>query len=159
MKNRISSIILGALLTCTATAYSQEIQQLPPVTVTTTSNVTKRVAKSFESFFKNTSDERWYKADKNYLVKFIMNDQKNTALFKKSGSLIYHISYGHEQDLPADLRRTVKSQYVDMNIISAIKVAQDNRNIWVINLEDDKKFILIRFEDGELEEVETYTKS
>lgn len=139
--------------------FSQDIQMLPSVTVTSTSNVTEKVNKSFENYFKGSKETRWYKMDKTYLVKFIMNDQKNTALFTKNGSIIYHISYGHEKDLPADIRKTVKSEYVDFEIKSAIKVVQGNREIWVINLEDSKKLIIARFENEELEEVGNYEKS
>ncbi len=64
------------------------------------------------------------------LAKFIMDDQQNTALFNKKGYLLYHIAYGSESNLPAELRKQVKSAYVDFNITKAIKVEEDDRTIW-----------------------------
>ena len=142
-----------------AKAFTQEITELPSVTVTTTSKVNEAVGKSFEKNFKNAVRPQWYKLNKNYFVKFISEDQKNTALFSKGGTLIYHISYGHENNLPEDIRKMVKSSYFDLNITTAIKVEEGGRNIWVINLEDEKNLVLVRVEDDQLEEVGKYNKS
>ena len=43
--------------------------------------------------------------------------------------------------------------------MQAINVKEDNRDIWVVNLEDDKKLIIARVEDDGLEEVGNYNKS
>ena len=89
----------------------------------------------------------------------MQNDQKNKALFQKNGYLIYHIVYGKETNMPDDIRKIVKTNYLDYNITSAINVKESGRNIWVVNVEDNKKFILVRVEDGELEEVGNYNKT
>jgi len=132
---------------------------LPLVTITAKSNVNKEVAHAFETSFKNAVNQRWYRIDKNYMVKFILDDQKNTALFKKNGALIYHISYGFEKDLPDDIRDMVKSSYALYTITRAVKVNQDARIIWVINLGKTDKLVLARVENGILEEVGDYNKS
>ncbi len=161
MKTKIfrSSLICLALLTCGGSLFAQEtVTTLPPVTVTANSNVTKKVAQAFETTFKEAYHERWYKADKNYLVNFIMNDQKNHALFTKNGSIIYHITYGFESNLPDDIRKMVKTGYLDYTITSAINVKQEGRDIWVVNMEDAKNLILVRVENGEMEEAAKYDK-
>jgi hypothetical protein len=136
----------------------QEVKTLPSVTVTTASNVNDAVVKSFQGQFKNAVDPVWYKIDKNYLVKFITEEQKNTALFKDNGKLIYHISYGTEKNLPEEIRTQVMGSYQDYAITAAIHVNEANRSIWVINLEGLKKLIIVRVEEGELEEVGNYVK-
>lgn len=139
--------------------FAQEnIKALPSVTVTSTSNVTKQVNKSFGSAFKEAIDPHWYKLNRDYFVKFIMDDQKNTALMQKNGRIIYHIKYGTEVNLPDDVRKLAKSNFVEYNITNAINVEQDQRNIWVINMEDSKKFVIVRVESGEVEEVGNYDK-
>ena len=140
-------------------AFAQEEKTLPPVTVTSTTNIDKAVTKSFNDAFKDAYNTQWYKVNKRYLVDFMMDDQKNKALLQKSGSIIYHIKYGHEDNLPEDIRKLVKSTYFDYNITSAINVKQENRDIWVINVESDKKLILVRVEEGDMEEVGNYNKS
>ena len=139
--------------------FAQEEKELPPVTVTATTNIDKAVTTSFKESFKDAYNTQWYKVNKRYLAEFMTADQKNKALLQKDGYIIYHIKYGHENNLPDDIRKLVKSNYVDYNITSAINVNQDKRNIWVINVEDEKKLILVRVEEGDLEEVGNYDKS
>ena len=161
MKKKFSFRLLVSLLFLIfgSQLFAQDIKELPSVTVTSSSNVNEKVTKSFKSYFSDVTNASWSKINRNYLVKFIMNDQKNTALFAKGGSLIYHITYGHEKHLPDNIRKLVKSNYVDFNIVSAIKVVQYERNVWVVTLEDSKKIILVRFEDGEMEEVNNLDKA
>jgi len=160
MKAKVISGLVGGLffmLLCTS-SFAQE-KMLPPVTVTAKSNVSKAVTKSFEESFKDATNTQWYKVNRRYLADFMMKDQQNRALFQKNGAIIYHLTYGFENNLPDDVRKLVKSNYVDYNITRAINVHQENRNIWVINIEDNKKIILVRVEEGALEEVGNYDKS
>src|SRR3954451_18301132 len=134
-------------------AQQNGIKTLPNVTVTSTATVNQKVSDAFNASFKDAVSPTWYRLNKDYLVEFITGDMNNRALFKRNGSLVYQISYGHENNLPKEVRHLVKSNYVDFNIVQAINVLEDNRNIWVINLEDDKKLIIARIEEGALEEV------
>ncbi len=156
----ITCLLAGAMfLLARSTAFGQEEKTLSPVTVTTSSNVTKAVNRSFNKSFSDAVNTQWYKVNRKYLAEFMMNDQQNRALFQKNGSLIYHITYGFEKDVPADVLQLVKGSYNNYNITRAINVEEDNRNIWVINMETDKKLVLVRVEDGALEEVGNYDKS
>jgi len=159
---KITGVVLSGVLSVLLLAggtQAQEVKMLPSVIVTTASNVNQAVVKSFRGEFKEAMDPVWYRLDKNFLVKFIMNDQKNTALFRQNGKLVYNISYGSEKNLPEDVRTLVTGGYEDYKITNAIHVNQDNRSIWVINLEGLKKLILVRVEQGEMEEVGNYVKS
>jgi hypothetical protein len=147
-----------AVLHLPVVSRAQEIKVLPSVIVTTASNVNQAVLKTFQGEFKNAMDPVWYRLDKNYLVKFMTADQKNTALFKDNGRLIYHISYGTEKNLPDEIRDKVVDSYQDYTITAAIHVNEAHRSIWVINLEGLKKLIIVRVEEGELEEVGNYQK-
>jgi hypothetical protein len=140
-------------------AQQNGIKTLPNVTVTSSASVNQKVSNAFQNYFKDAVSPTWYRLNKDYLVEFITGDMNNRALFKKNGSLVYQISYGHENNLPKDIRKLVKSNYVDYEIKQAINVKEDNRDIWVINLEDDKKLIITRVEDDALEEVGNYNKS
>ena len=135
-------------------------KELPPVTVTpTTKEVPEKVWVNFREYFANAHDLKWYQLNKDYLVKFMLNEEQNRALFSKRGRLIYTISYGYEKSLPENLRKQVKSIYYDYDITRAIKVSEAGRQIWVVNVEDPKTFILVRLEDGEMEEVQKMNKS
>ena len=145
---------------CAGSLQAQDsIKTLPPVTVTSTATVNQKVSNAFNASFKDAVSPTWYRLDKDYLVKFITGDMNNTALFKKNGAMVYQISYGNESNLPNEVRHLVKSNYVDYNIVQTINVKQDNRNIWVVNLEDDKKLVIARVEEGALEEVSNLDKT
>ncbi|HEY0678301.1 MAG TPA: hypothetical protein VGD17_08440 [Chitinophagaceae bacterium] len=135
------------------------IKTLPPVTVTaTTKKVPEKVWYSFKDYFSTVSNPQWYKLNKNYLASFILDEDKNNALFTQRGNLVYHISYGYEKSLPEELRKQVKGVYFDYDITRAIKVIGADRLIWVINLEDAKNLIMVRLEEGEMEEVKRLDK-
>ena len=163
MKKQLISFITGlATLLSFNMSFAQEegIKELAPITISSsTTNVSAKVNKAFGQYFKEASHQRWYQLEKNFLVKFIQGDQENRALFTKNGQLIYHISYGNEKHLPADVRGLVKRTYYDQNITRVLKVNQDKRNIWVVSLEDANDYVMVRVEDMEMEETQRMQKS
>ena len=164
MKKQLISCICGGLASILSVNFSfaqdETIKELPSITISaSTSNVSAKVIRAFEQYFKGSSHLRWYQLEKNFLVKFIQHDQENSALFTKKGQLIYHIGYGTEKNLPSDVRGLVKSTYYDQSITRVLKVNQDQRNIWVVSLEDDKEYVMVRVEDMEMEETQLHQKS
>ena len=117
-----------------------------------------KIDKALNGYFKNATNIRWYEIKNNYVVKFKLDGHENRALFTKTGRLVYHITYGTEKLLPAEVRKLVKGEYYDQKITKVLKVKQDQRTIWVIHMEDDKEFIMARVEDGELEETKRMEK-
>ena len=166
MKHQFFNLIGSGLFTVASvySSFSQEgtIKELPAITITASSSsavVSAKINKAFNQFFAGATNLRWYEINKKFLVKFIMNDQENRALFTKTGQLVYHITYGAEGFLPKDVRHLVKTKYYDQKITRVLNVKQDERNIWVISLEDAKDFIMARVEDMELEETQRMTKT
>ena len=164
MKKQLISCISGGLISLLSVNFSfaqdENFKELPAISVSaSTTNVSAKVNKAFGQYFKGASHQRWYQHEKNFLVKFIQNDQENRALFTKNGQLVYHISYGIEKNLPSDVRGLIKSTYYDQNITRVLKVNQDKRNIWVVSLEDAKDYVMVRVEDMEMEETQRMQKS
>jgi hypothetical protein len=156
---RICGCILSILLVSSSFAQS-DFKTLPPVVVTDAKvKISEKIWTEFYRVFKNAETVKWYEIDKNFLVKFFMDNQEQRALFNKRGGLIYHISYGSEKNLPTEIRRMVKTNYLDYNITMAIKVCENDRTIWVVNLEDAKSLVLVRVEDSEMEEIHNFQKS
>lgn len=161
MKGLLLRLTMSLLLANLAgIAFSQDdtMKTLPPVVIYSRTNVDKAVTKSFDKTFKDAVNEQWFRMDKNYLVTFISGETKNNALFRKNGSLIYHISWGTEQNLPSKIKVQIQNAYSDYNIVTAINVRANERNIWLVNLEGLKKFIIVSAEEGELQEVRNYVK-
>jgi len=165
MKKQFISCICGGLVSMLSFNISfgqdEPFTELPPVTVSATTpyvTVSEKVNKAFAQTFKNSSQARWYKFQEKFLVKFIMDDQENSALFTKGGRLVYHISFGTEKNLPTEIRHIVKTNYYDQTITWVYKVNQDNRNIWVLSMEDARDLVMLRVEDMELEETQRLHK-
>ena len=166
MKKQLLSCICSGLFSILfvniSFAQEETFKELPPVTVSASTphaTVTAKVNKAFERTFKNSSQQKWFRIHEKFLVKFIQNDQENSALFTKNGTLVYHICYGMEKNLPADVRSLVKSKYYDQTIMRIYKVSQNDRVIWVIGLEDAKDCVMVRVEDMEMEETLRLNKS
>jgi hypothetical protein len=94
-----------------------------------------------------------------YLAKFIENDMKQDALFSKEGNMIYNVIYGFEKNLPEEVRSKIAETYPDYKITYTAKVNQSNRDIWMINLEGFKSIMIVRYEDGDVGEINSYKKS
>lgn len=153
-------LFLVGLLQVNDLFAQDSIKSLPPVIVkATTTKVPARIWKGFSSYFNEAEIPMWYHLNKDYLVKFMIYDEQNRALFSKKGRLIYHISYGYEKSLPAVIREHVKGGYPSYEITRAIKITEAGREIWVVNLEDTNTVILVRIEDEDMEEVQTIKKS
>jgi hypothetical protein len=150
MRKTLFSLFSLSLFFMIGTASAQVV--LPEVTITGARNVPERVDEAFKSTFKDAQDPVWYTANKNFLVKFINNDMKNNALFRKNGQLVYNISYGYEKDLPEEVSSLVKNRYKDYDVVVAFNVKQNERDIWVVNLENDKNTVMARVEEGRLDE-------
>jgi hypothetical protein len=159
MKRHVLLFFFGFMaLFFAGSAGAQEVVELPTVTVSAGSNVSKRVARIFQRDFKGATQTRWYQANKNYLVEFIKDDMKQRALFKRSGRLIYHLAFGKEENLPLEVRQFIKNVYIDYKITDALSVNQDQRTAWIINLEDKNTVLVVRAENGGLQRVAKYPK-
>ena len=121
--------------------------------------VNNKVQKSFAQYFKSAAGQTWSMRGKNFHTNFYVNGVLNRALFDKSGHLIYVVAYGTEKDMPADIRKIVRSEYYDYSIILAAEVQQDKRGIWVITMENSNEQIIVRVEDNDMEQVQKFKKS
>ena len=132
---------------------------LPEIRVTSTSSVTQKVANAFEKAFPGAQNLKWYKMDKDYLAKFILKEMDHSTLYKQNGYMVYDISYGFQRHLPKELEQMVIRNYNNYRIFRAINVRFQGRDVWVVKLEGMKKYLTVRIEDNEIEEVEEFEKS
>lgn len=154
--------VLLAFVFVASNSFSQpsSVKNLQPTIGTGSSiKIYKNVIEEFEKKFSDAEDVRWEKIDRNFLVKFSVGDLNKRALLNPKGNIIYEISYGKEKHLPVRLRKDIKRNYVEFTITSATFVREANRNIWVINLEDDLHYVTARIENDEIEEIHKFIKS
>ena len=83
----------------------------------------------------------------------------NLALFINNDALIYHLYNDREENLPSDADILIKTDYSDSDITVAISLDQDNRRIWIVNLEGKTKYLVLGVEIGEIEQLESLTET
>lgn len=160
MNKKLILLMLAAFLG-TGSLLAQEkdsVTSLPTLTVTAGTIVNKEIDKVFRKTFPDAINLKWYEVNKLYLVKFIENDVKHHAMFTKKGVLKYTISYGNETQLPEAMLSKLKEAYNEYDITRVANISEAGRNIWVINLDNMKHFVLVHMEGGEMEEVQKIEK-
>ena len=162
MKKLIIPFLLSGLLLAIEVNSAFAQIQLKEITISSEpvkATVSQKVSEAFASLFKGAEAPKWYKSDQNYVVDFIMNNQVNKAEFTKKGSLVYHMAFGNEKQMPADIRTIVKSKYFDFTINSTVKITYDEKSAWIVNIEDAGQFLVLRVVDGVMDVVDKISKS
>jgi hypothetical protein len=159
---RFTGIALFYMLLSSGLAAQENGQAgtLPAVLITGSKvQVNEKVEKAFNTYFKDARELSWSRVDNDFLARYIMNNQEQSALFNKRGNLVYHITYGLEKNLPEDIRQQVKSVYYDYNISTVYSMKDVDKTVWVLNLEDAKNILEIRVKDGQVEKAKQYRKA
>ena len=154
--------IIGATLSIfffKAKAQDKTVVTLPEIRITSMSTVNMDVANAFRRTFPGAQQLQWYKYDKDYIAKFILKDMDHNALFRKNGVMIYDISYGYEKNMPSNVRDLVLKSYDNYKIIRSINIKAHGRDIWMVKMEGMNKYLMVRVEDMEMEEVEEFNKA
>jgi hypothetical protein len=159
MKKIILTLFIAGHILGVAAQDKDAVVTLPEVRITSASAITTSVYSSFRKAFPEAENLRWYKYDRDYLAKFFMKDMEHNALFRKNGVMKYDISYGHDKDLPEKIKEDILKAYDNYKIIRAIHVKAYERSIWIVKLEGERKYLTVRVEDGEMDEVESFYKA
>ena len=159
MKKIILTLLIAGHILGVAAQDKDAVVTLPEVRITSATAITTSVYSSFRKAFPEAENLRWYKYDRDYLAKFFMKDMEHNALFRKNGVMKYDISYGHDKDLPEKIKEDILKAYDNYKIIRAIHVKAYERSIWIVKLEGERKYLTVRVEDGEMDEVESFYKA
>ena len=154
-------LVLIAVLFMGNNAFSQtsNVTNLP-ISVSNLSygkNYSEVLAK-FQTLFPNAENVSFHNMDKNTAATFKMNDLRYRVLLNKKGKLLFKITYCQEKHLPVEVRKAIKMEYIDFRIIGATLVEEGNRKIWVVHLEDDWEYVIVRAENNEVNENMAYKK-
>ena len=121
------------------------------------SEVNSKVTHLFNKNYKDAANVKWYNNGKGYLAMFDWAGAKAHAAFGKDGYWYYDVRYGTENDLPATVKKTIKSNYVDYSIGKVTEVNVGLDKAWVVNLEDADNLVIARVMDNRLDELAHYT--
>jgi hypothetical protein len=118
----------------------------------------RKIARYFIRHFENAESITWGKVNNNVSAEFASGDIKTRALFDKKGNLIYTINYSDEKLLSPYYRTMLDNLYDCYKISQVARVTEALREIWVVELETPDKFLTVRIENDQPEEVEKFQK-
>ncbi len=121
--------------------------------------VNAMVLLSFKRDYGSATDVHWSIVENKYMAKFFVEGKPVRMLFDKKGHMVYSISEGTIKNLPADVRKAVRSIYYDYDIKTTAEVHTLSKTAWFINLEDETSIVTVKVMDGEVIETGNYRKS
>ncbi len=124
------------------------------------STVMAKAAKDFKKSVKYASNERWMESIDGFVVKYEdKNGIKCRADYDQKGRWIANTRYYAEKDLPKEIRAWVKMDYLDFTINSVQELTFPEHIVYLIQLQNDEKWVHVRICDGEMDVVKEFDNS
>lgn len=163
MKKILMSALFFASITVTsADAQSRFISNnekvAAPAAHTTKESVNTRTLRRFMEDFPGVTDDVWIKKSTGFVVTFTFKGIQNLTFLSKGGNCESRIQYYSENELPADVRRQVKSTYYDYAITSVKEVTCHNATAYLVTIEYKNNWKVIRVVDEETDVWEDHEK-
>jgi len=124
--------------------------------------ISPRALRDFAGRYKNVTGESWMKGKDGYSARFISDNITTTIFYDKKGNWSGRIKLFNEEKMPREVRHEVKSTYYDYRIVYTQEIEtidSDGVPTYIICLEDESKFKLVRIRDGEMSQWKEFTKT
>jgi len=121
--------------------------------------VNVKAIKDFKSRFDKAANEKWFSISSGYMSYFNMDGFGARAFYDKKGHWLSSLTLSTEEKLPTDVRRLVRSTYLDYTITLAEKVEIPGNYVYIIHLEDKTTIKIIRVSpEYEMDELQEFQK-
>ncbi|WP_133054061.1 hypothetical protein [Niastella yeongjuensis] len=120
--------------------------------------IADNVQKKFSKNFPGITGEVWATLRNGYEVVFKNGKVQNRVFLTRKGNIKYQISYYTEAELPADVRKRVKSEFFDYNIFCVQEINYNQAKIYLVTLEDKTTWKVLRLDDNEMEVYKEFVK-
>jgi len=122
------------------------------------SEIRTKAIRHFTKSFKQAESVRWYNVKDGVMVYFTEKGINTRTGYDKKGNWLYNLrSYG-EAYLPKDVRARVKSAFYDFSITGINEITNAKQIIYMVHIEDNACFKIIRVCEGGMEAVKEYVK-
>jgi len=170
MKNSLIALVAGfafsVALSTNAHAQTQKNvlmltspETLAPITgFVPAANVSSRALRDFKRTFPSVADEQWSQIKDGWLATFSRDGVRSKVVYSNHGDWQFTIDYYGEQKLPTEVRNEVKSSYFDYSISGVEEVHVQDKDIYIIHMQDAKTWKVVRVADGEMELIEDFNK-
>jgi hypothetical protein len=104
------------------------------------------------------ADETWSTKEDGFRARFIQDDIRYMVDYDQKGNWVSTIRVYDENDLSADIRKTVKSIYIDYSIVKVIEVKIGKVLVHFIKMDNQFSLLTLHIMNGEINEIENYKK-
>jgi hypothetical protein len=118
-----------------------------------------RAVKNFNARFKDQADARWTLEEKVISASFNTGETRNTVVYDKKGNWIRNMKVYYEDQMPKNIRATVKkSDYYDDKIILIQEFEEGDIHFYVVHLESPTMHKQVAVYDGEIRLLSKFNK-
>jgi hypothetical protein len=117
-----------------------------------------RATRDFWKRVGESKDERWYKLSHGYMAQYTEGAIQARYVYDHKGMLRYSLLTYSEKELPADVRKLVRSSYYDFTISWVKELNEDQTRVYIVHLDDSVSFKEIAVQDGEFREIASFAK-
>jgi hypothetical protein len=154
---------LFALLVLTFAATAQTENQQPSENLVSATDhsgkalANNRVIDQFRKNFPGAVNESWVKTKEGFGVRFTSAGIAALVFLNRKGDVTGTIRYLTEKELPVDVRRQVKSTYYDYSIKDVKEVTYDGIVAYLVTVDAENKWKVIRVVGGDMDVYEEHT--
>jgi hypothetical protein len=114
-------------------------------------NINSKAIKDFQDRYNNIENAMWFSDQKGFESYFVHNGFGNRVFYDKKGRWLYSLILHTEQELPSNVRTSIKSIYFDFAITMVEEVQTNHGGIYIVNLEDKSNIEILKVNDlGEI---------
>lgn len=119
-----------------------------------------KAVRDFQARFQNVENARWFSDQNGFMSYFTKNGYGNRVFYDRKGHWQFSLMVYTEDQLPVDLRASVKAKYFDLAITLIEEVQTNNGMVYIVHLEDKSNFKILRLSsDAEMEILQELTKA
>ncbi|WP_276485056.1 hypothetical protein [Paraflavitalea pollutisoli] len=116
-------------------------------------NISIRAVRHFKDTYPKAQDERWYIIQNGFMAKFRVDSTNVRTDYDQHGNWLYTIRYLYEKQLPREVRRIVRSNYLDFIVSSAEEIQVNREFIYLLHIHEGKDWRIVRVYNGEMSEI------
>lgn len=122
------------------------------------SAVSHIVTRDLSRRFDNVENAKW-STNKDFLrARFTNSNISYMVDYDHNGKWVSTIRVYDENNLRSDIRRTVKSNYIDYVIVKVIELEIGKSHIHFVKMESQTSLLTLHIMNGEISEIENYAK-
>jgi hypothetical protein len=113
-------------------------------------DVNINAVRDFRKNFKKATNEKWVQNENGASVYFTIEGAKMRASYNGKGKKEYTLKYYEEDAMPIYLRRQIKSNYYDHEIVIVTEVSRNHQTFYLVKMENKREFLTIKVADDEM---------